>query len=142
MELQSAGTETVLVVEDEAVVRTSIRRILAHHGYTVLEARHGADALRLLGTLSRPVDLVLTDLLMPEMGGRELIAELRARAVWPRVVVISGSDEPAAAQGEPLPVGTRYLEKPFTMEGLLRTVRDALDVRRPQAPASPCRHCP
>lgn len=128
MELLPAGTETVLVVEDEEVVRTSIRRILVHHGYTVLEARHGADALQLLSAAAHSVDLVLTDLMMPEMGGRELIAELRSRAVGSRVVVISGSDDPAAAHGEALRPGTRYLEKPFTMEGLLRTVRNALDV--------------
>jgi PAS domain S-box-containing protein len=122
-----AGTETVLVVEDEAAVRTSIQRILARQGYTVIEARHGADALRVLDEAAGRIDLVLTDLVMPEMGGRELIAEFRARSAGSRILVMSGYDQEAAMRGEALPAGTPFLEKPFTVEGLLRGVRAALD---------------
>jgi PAS domain S-box-containing protein len=121
------GSETVLVVEDEATVRTSIRRILTRQGYTVLEARHGADALRVLDAATSRVDLVLTDLMMPEMGGRQLISELWARSTERRVLVVSGYDEHASLRSEPLPVGTHFLEKPFTVDGLLRSVRAALD---------------
>jgi two-component system, cell cycle sensor histidine kinase and response regulator CckA len=121
------GREIILVVDDEATVRDSIRRILTRRGYAVLEAPHGAEALRLIDTAIR-VDLVLTDLVMPEMGGRELIAALRARPAAPKTLVMSGYDALAAMPGEPLPPGTGFLEKPFTMEGLLRAVRTALDV--------------
>jgi DNA-binding response OmpR family regulator len=122
-----SGTESVLVVEDEAAVRNSIRRILTRQGYTVLEARHGSDALRALDETTRPVDLVMTDLMMPEMDGRELIVELRARSATIKILAMSGYDEQAAMRGEALPVGTQFLEKPFTVEGLLRSVRAALD---------------
>ncbi len=121
------GTETVLVVEDEAAVRSSIRRILTRQGYTVIEARHGADALRVIDEATERIDLVLTDLVMPEMGGRELIAEFRARSTGSRILVMSGYDKEAAMRGEALPAGTPFLEKPFTVDGLLRGVRAALD---------------
>jgi PAS domain S-box-containing protein len=122
------GTETVLIVEDEETVRSSMRRILELHGYTVLEASHGAAALQLLAGRAERPDLVMTDLIMPVMGGRELIAELRSRGLASKIVVISGYDEEAALRGEPLPTGAGYLEKPFTLEGLLQTVRSAIDV--------------
>ena len=73
------GTETLLLVEDEAAVRGSVRRLLERQGYTVVEARHGADALKIVDAGVQPIDLVLTDLVMPEMGGRELVERLRAR---------------------------------------------------------------
>ncbi|HEU4587815.1 MAG TPA: PAS domain S-box protein [Gemmatimonadales bacterium] len=126
------GGETVLVVEDEATVRNAIRRILTRQGYAVLEARHGAEALRRLDEAAHPVDLVVTDLVMPEMNGRELVAQLQTRPNLPKVLVISGYDEQAALKGEPLPAGVEFLAKPFTVDSLLRSVRAALD-----APAEP-----
>jgi FixJ family two-component response regulator len=71
----------------------------------------------------------MTDLKMPEMGGRELIPELQALSSPPRVMVMSGYDEEAAMRGDSLPPGTGFLEKPFTVEGLLQTVRAALDTK-------------
>ena len=105
-----------------------MRRILEIHGYTVTEAADGAAALELLDTHAERPDLVMTDLIMPVMGGRELIAELRTRGLAPKLIVISGYDEEAALRGEPLPTGAAYLEKPFTLEGLLQTVRNAIDL--------------
>jgi two-component system cell cycle sensor histidine kinase/response regulator CckA len=128
------GTETVLVVEDETAVRNSIRRILTRQGYMVLEARHGTDALRVFDAAQRRVDLVVTDLMMPEMGGRQLMAELGARPAAPRILVISGYDEQVTLKGERLPAGTRFLEKPFTVPGLLQSVRAALDAGGEPAP--------
>jgi two-component system cell cycle sensor histidine kinase/response regulator CckA len=121
------GKETILVVEDEASVRNSIKRVLTRQGYTVLEARHGADALQVIVVNKATIDLVMTDLMMPEMGGRELIPELQALPSPPRFVVMSGYDERAVMQGDSFPPGTGFLEKPFTVEGLLQTVRAALD---------------
>lgn len=122
------GSETILVVEDEASVRNSIKRILTRQGYTVLEARHGADALQVIDETKGPIDLVMTDLMMPEMSGRQLIPELQALSKPPRIVVMSGYAEKAVAR-EHSPRGTRFLEKPFTVEGLLQTVRAALDAK-------------
>jgi two-component system, cell cycle sensor histidine kinase and response regulator CckA len=121
------GTETVLVVEDEATVRRSVRRLLTRHGYTVLEARHGADALRILQDSAAPIALVLTDLVMPEMTGHELIATLKTRPEAPKMLVMSGYEDPAVMPGNPLPAGTTFLAKPFTSEALLAAVRAVLD---------------
>jgi two-component system cell cycle sensor histidine kinase/response regulator CckA len=99
----------------------------------VLEAKDGADALQILDQTSRPVDLVMTDLMMPQMTGLELIPELQTRLKHIQIIVMSGCDEKVATQGETLPAGVAFLEKPFTVEGVLQTVRAALDA----TPAKP-----
>jgi two-component system, cell cycle sensor histidine kinase and response regulator CckA len=121
------GTETLLLVEDEAAVRSSARRLLERHGYTVIEARHGADALRIMEDGTRQVDLVLTDLVMPEMGGRELVERLRARHPGMKVLFMSGYSERAVTQDGAMPPGTGFVEKPFTVEQLTRRTREILD---------------
>jgi PAS domain S-box-containing protein len=122
-----AGTETLLLVEDEAAVRTSTRRLLERQGYTVVEARHGADALRIFEEGGRPIDLVLTDLVMPEMGGRELVERLRARHPGVKVLYMSGYSERAVAVDGVMPPRTGFVEKPFTVEQLIRRTREILD---------------
>jgi CheY-like chemotaxis protein len=121
------GDETILVVEDEPTVRNSIRRILTRNGYTVLEAQHGVEALRMIREATGPIDLVLTDLLMPEMSGWELIATLRTWPEPPKILVLSGYDAQAELRGESLPAGTFFLAKPFTVNGMLLALRTALD---------------
>jgi DNA-binding NtrC family response regulator len=121
------GTETLLLVEDEAAVRTSARRLLERQGYTVVEARHGADALRIFEEGGRPIDLVLTDLVMPEMGGRELVERLRARHPGVKVLYMSGYSERAVAVDGVMPPRTGFVEKPFTVEQLIRRTREILD---------------
>jgi two-component system, cell cycle sensor histidine kinase and response regulator CckA len=116
-----------LVIEDEASIRNSLRRILSREGYTLLEARDGADALQILDQTSRTVDLVMTDFMMPQMTGLELIPELQARLKDTMIIVMSGYDEKVAMKGKTLPAGVAFLEKPFTVEGVLQTVRGALD---------------
>lgn len=121
------GSETILVVEDEASIRNSIKRILIRHGYAVLEARHGAEALQVIDETKGPIHLVMTDLMMPQMSGRQLIPELQALSRPPKVMVMTGYAEEAVTRRDGLPASTWFLEKPFTVEGLLQTVRDALD---------------
>jgi signal transduction histidine kinase len=121
------GTETLLLVEDEAAVRSSARRLLERNGYTVLEARHGADALRLAESAERPIDLVLTDLVMPEMGGRELVERLRAHRPGLKVLYMSGYTEKDIAVNGVMPPHTGFVEKPFTVEQLTRRLREVLD---------------
>jgi CheY-like chemotaxis protein len=121
------GTETLLLVEDEAAVRASARRLLERHGYTVIEARHGADALRIVEAGDRPIDLVLTDLVMPEMGGRELVERLRARHPSLKVLYMSGYSERAVTVDGVMPAGTGFVEKPFTIEQLTCRTREILD---------------
>jgi CheY-like chemotaxis protein len=119
------GSETVLVAEDESAVRESVRRILERAGYTVIEARHGADALLLWRERRDEIALVLTDLVMPEMRGGELAAAIREVAPDTRVVYMSGyASDSARATMSPDDV---LLTKPFDADSLLRVVRDALD---------------
>ncbi|GLC25228.1 PAS domain-containing protein [Roseisolibacter agri] len=114
----------VLLVEDEAAVRATARRIMERHGYAVLEARHGADALMLWQTHGREVTAVVTDLRMPEMGGRELASVLREdRPDLPLVLVTGYADQPLVAH---LGRGTAYVEKPFTGDALLAALRQVV----------------
>jgi CheY-like chemotaxis protein len=123
------GAETVLVVEDEAVVRDLACRSLRHFGYTVLEARHGAEALALVERNGRTLDLVLTDLAMPEMGGRELASRLALVAPELPVLYMSGyTGEDIEARGL-LPPGSPLQTKPFSPEVLAARVRQVLDGR-------------
>jgi two-component system, cell cycle sensor histidine kinase and response regulator CckA len=116
----------ILVVEDEAAVRATTRRILAAGGYAVTEARHGADALRhwdQAREAGTPFDLVVTDLVMPEMTGVVLLDRLRERAADVRVLVVSGYDADATRwTPDDLPV----LMKPYTSDALLAAVARAL----------------
>ena len=125
--MPEVGTETLLLVEDEAAVRSSVRRLLEWHGYTVLEARNGAEALRVYEAHEEGIDLVLTDVAMPEMGGHELVERLRARRPDLRVLFMSGYAERAFVSNGSMPAGTGYLEKPFTVEILMRRLREVLD---------------
>ena len=96
-------------------------------GYTVLEARHGADALRIVEESGRPIDLVVTDLVMPEMGGKELAERLRTHRPALKVLFMSGYTEKAIATGGVMPPNTGFVEKPFTVEQLMRRLREILD---------------
>jgi CheY-like chemotaxis protein len=121
------GTETLLLVEDEAAVRSSARRLLERQGYTVLEARHGADALRLVEESGRPIDLVVTDLVMPEMGGKELAERLRVHRPGLKILFMSGYTEKAITADGVMPPKTGFVETPFTVEQLMRRLRELLD---------------
>jgi two-component system, cell cycle sensor histidine kinase and response regulator CckA len=127
--MPEVGTETLLLVEDEAAVRASVRRLLEWHGYTVLEAQNGADALRIYEANESGIDLVLTDMIMPEMGGQELIERLRARRPNLRVLFMSGYTDRVFTQNGAMPPGTGFVEKPFTVETLMRRLREVLDAK-------------
>jgi PAS domain S-box-containing protein len=121
------GKETLLLVEDEAPVRESVRRLLEWHGYTVIEAQNGADALRLYDGNTTGIDLVLTDLTMPGMGGYELVEQLRTRHPGLRVLFMSGYAERALITDGAVPSGTGYVEKPFSVETLMQRIREVLE---------------
>jgi two-component system cell cycle sensor histidine kinase/response regulator CckA len=121
------GTETILVVEDEAAVRELVVRVLAAHGYQVLEARDGPGAIKVSGQYDGPIDLLLTDVIMPRMNGGELYKELQAPRPDMRVLYISGYTDNAIAPHGVLEPGTNLLPKPFSMEALIHTVRHVLD---------------
>ncbi|HEU4699115.1 MAG TPA: PAS domain S-box protein [Gemmatimonadales bacterium] len=124
-----SGSETVLLVEDETSVRNSVRRLLAHHGYRVLEARSGAEALARFAEEGEHIGLLVTDIVMPEMSGRQLVEQLRAQRPALPVLFMSGYDEEAVTTQGALPPGTGFIAKPFTVEALLHAVRGVLDAR-------------
>jgi len=120
------GTETVLVVEDEEAVRALARRVLASRGYRVLEAGSAADALTLAAEAREPIDLLLTDVVMPGMGGPALAERLVRGRPGLRVLYISGYAEEAIQRHGSLPAGGALLEKPFTADELAFRVRETL----------------
>jgi NO-binding membrane sensor protein with MHYT domain/CheY-like chemotaxis protein/two-component sensor histidine kinase len=118
------GQGIILLVEDEDAVRAAARRILLSRGYTVLEAINGADALRRYGEDSEEFDLVVTDLVMPEMGGRDLVRRIRARRRGCPALYMSGYSadpvDPEEASAAPI------IQKPFTAATLLNAVHEVL----------------
>ncbi len=127
------GTETVLVVEDEPGVRAVILRILREQGYTVLEARHGLEALHLGTQPLAKIHLLLTDVVMPQVSGREVAENLTRIHPEIRVLYMSGYTDDAVVRYGILAEGTDFLQKPFTPSTLAYKVREVLD--SPRGPA-------
>jgi CheY-like chemotaxis protein len=129
------GSETVLVVEDEDVLRNLVQRILVVHGYTVFSASNGREALDLLRDGARGAHLLLTDIVMPQMTGLQLSEE--ARNLHPELptLFMSGYPDLADPTGSHIPRGADLLCKPFTSDALARAVRQALDRSRGRAPS-------
>jgi len=124
---ESRGSETILLVEDEADVRELAREILEMTGYTVLEAARGDEALRLCRESPRPIDLLLTDVVMPQMSGPELARRLLELRPHTKVVYMSGYTDDALGDHGVLDPEIILLLKPFTPESLMQHLRRALD---------------
>ncbi len=124
------GSETLLVVEDEDAVRNFVRQALAAQGYTVLEARSGVEALRVLQQTEQPLDLVVTDLIMPDMGGRELATHLRLHHPALPVLYTSGYSKDPGDVEEAQPNAEYFLSKPFGPLDLAKKVREVLEHAR------------
>jgi hypothetical protein len=130
------GTERVLLVEDEDDVRAVARESLARYGYTVLEARDGEEALRIAGAETGHIDVMVTDVVMPGMNGRELARRLLAIRPGTRVLYVSGYTDDALSQHGILDQELAFLAKPFAPETLARSVRQVLDDAAPNQPSS------
>jgi len=124
------GTETILVVEDEPDVRALAARMLRRLGYEVLEAGSGAEALEIQRARAMPVDLVLADVVMPEMGGREIVGQLQEMWDEIRVLYMSGYSDEVLDQHGALAANIHVIQKPFTVQDLASSVRSVLDERR------------
>jgi PAS domain S-box-containing protein len=129
------GSETVLLVEDEPEVRGLARDILHQQGYTVLEAADGDEALRIGREHGGPIHLLVTDVVMPQMGGRELADHLKAGRHETKVLYVSGYTDDAILHQGVSETGMAFLPKPFTASALAHKVREVLDA----APASGAR---
>jgi len=124
------GHETVLVVEDEAPVRRLVASVLTRHGYRVLEASGPEAGRDIEATYDGPIDLLITDMIMPGGTGADLAARFAARRPTARVLVMSGYTQDTLVHGGALGDGVAFLEKPFSPDALLSCVRDLLHVPR------------
>ncbi len=123
----AAGSETVLLAEDEQLVRVLARKVLEQAGYTVLVAAGGAEALEIARRHDGPIHLLLTDVVMPEMSGRELMHRITQVRPDTRVLYMSGYADEAIAHHGVLDPGTAFMQKPFTPGTLATKVRAVLD---------------
>jgi CheY-like chemotaxis protein len=128
--LSLRGTETILVAEDEDGVRSLTREVLEKYGYTVLEAANGEEALKVAERHQGPLHLLLSDVVMPRMGGPELAQELVARRPDVKVLYMSGyTDHPMVRRGV-VNAGVAFLQKPFTPTLLVSRIREVLEALR------------
>jgi len=126
------GGETVLLVEDNVTVRAAAKRILGECGYQVLEAGNGADAIGLVGRHAGVIHLLLADVVMPGMSGRELGRQLHQERPDLKVLYVSGYEpEPRDEEEDPIV----FFRKPFTGAALLAKVREVLETNSPPGPA-------
>lgn len=121
------GSETILVVEDEDLVRKLICKILTRFGFTVLEARDGDEALLLVEKLTEPIHLLLTDVVMPQMSGRELADRLKDNLPEIKVLFMSGYTENAIIHHGVIEPELAFIQKPFSPPGLVEKIRKILD---------------
>jgi two-component system, cell cycle sensor histidine kinase and response regulator CckA len=117
---------TILLVEDERLVRSTVRRLLERHGYKVLEAANGQDALALVSSRRSEIHLVLSDMVMPGMGGMELAGRVRSMSPGLPVLLMTGYTEEAITRAGERPLDEQIIEKPFTLNTMLHKVSLAL----------------
>jgi len=126
------GTETILLAEDEEPIRRATRRALERWGYRVLVAGDGHEALALLAAHADEVSLVISDMMMPKLGGRGIYDALRGRGSTLPILFISGYSDEVWADADGLPAGAHFLGKPWTIAELVVRVREALDAAAAQ----------
>jgi PAS domain S-box-containing protein len=138
----SAGHETVLLVEDEVTLRELVRHYLQNQGYIVLEAPSSEKALQISNSHPGPIHLLLTDVIMPGMNGRELAQRISSERSDLKVLYMSGYTENAIGHNGLLEAGIRLLQKPFTLPALKAKVREVLDTHTPQEVSMSARALP
>ncbi len=121
------GSETILLVEDAASLRVMVREILESAGYTVLEASDAEEALLKISAFASSVPLMLTDVVMPKMSGPDLAQSVRIARPGIKVLFMSGYTDEARGLHHALNAGTRFIQKPFTIDALCHKVREAID---------------
>ena len=127
IEISSKGCETVLLVEDELAVRQSTREYLMLNGYIVLEAKNGEDALCIARDYIPPIHMMITDVVMPNMGGAKLAGHLATERPGMKVLFVSGYAENTVLRHGAIDVTTRFLQKPFSLKTLAHKIREVLE---------------
>ncbi len=127
-DLRAEQPSVILLAEDEDAVRSLVRTLLEQHGYTVVAARDGEDALEAAAAYAGRIDLVLTDVVMPRLGGRDLVQRLGAVRPDIRALFMSGYTADTVLRQGIMRDGLAFLQKPFKGRHLLRAVRDVLRV--------------
>ena len=130
------GCETLQLAEDEAAVREPTREFLTLNGYIVLEVENGAAALALARAYDGTIDLMITDVVMPQMGGAKLAAALSSVRPDMKVLLVSGYAETTFQRHGEIDVTTRFLQKPFSLKTLARKIREVLDADKTCAAAA------
>jgi two-component system cell cycle sensor histidine kinase/response regulator CckA len=130
------GAETILLVEDEAAVRQSTCQFLRLSGYTVIEAKDGEDALRIAQARAESIDLTITDVVMPNLGGAKLAAQLTVTRPTMKVLFVSGYAESTVLRHGAIDVTNSFLQKPFGLKSLAVKVRQVLDTSVSASPAT------
>jgi two-component system cell cycle sensor histidine kinase/response regulator CckA len=121
------GQGAILLVEDEEAVRAFASRALASRGYTVLEAESGLDALRVVENAGGKIDLIVSDVIMPEMDGPTMLTEMRKRGLTAKIIFVSGYADDAFAKNLPAGQDFQFLPKPFSLKQLIETVKGAMN---------------
>jgi len=121
------GTETILLVEDDEIVRNLTHEVLQSYGYQVLVAAHGDAALTVCKRFPKTIHLLLTDVVMPRMSGREVANRLAAQRPDMKVLFMSGYTDDAIVHHGVLDADTPFIQKPFAPDALARKVRNVLD---------------
>jgi two-component system, cell cycle sensor histidine kinase and response regulator CckA len=121
------GTETILLVEDEEAVRSLSRHVLQSCGYKLLEAANGREAMQVGERIREPIHLIVTDVVMPEMGGRELVDQFLVHHPETRVLYVSGYTEDVVIRHGVMHANVAFMHKPFTTSALAQKVREVLD---------------
>jgi PAS domain S-box-containing protein len=130
---QPTGTETILVVEDDKLLREFICEVLGANGYTVLPANNGAEAIEVCRKHKGPIGLLLTDVVMPGMSGRTLANQINPTRPAMKVLYMSGYTEDAIVHHGVLDTGVQLIQKPFTIGALARKVRELLEDKKPES---------
>lgn len=127
------GNETILIVEDEPQIRNLALDCLAQYGYEVLAASNGVEALQLIESLQRPIDLILTDVVMPKLSGRKLSERVSMLRPSTKVLFMSGYTNDSVVNHGILDGAAWFIQKPFALESLVKRVREVLDSDEPRA---------
>src|SRR5262249_51903499 len=121
------GTESILLVEDDTLLRSLVRDTLRDGGYSVIAAGDGNEALRLLAQHRGPLDIIVTDVVMPDLGARQMVDQLVTTFPKAKVLYLSGYTDDAVVRHGILHDQVPFLQKPFTSDTLRRKVREVLD---------------